>query len=61
MTPGLELRAAAERHARGEGGAFIGFVQVRLETDSTFCVPESNFCCVCRIKCLAEGFFVTMF
>ena len=36
MTPGLELRAAAERHARGEGGAFIGFVQVRLEIDSTF-------------------------
>ena len=29
VTPGLELRAAAERHARGEGGAFIGFVQVR--------------------------------
>ena len=63
VTPGLELRAAAERHARGEGGAFIGFVQVRFETDSIFlcCCPESNFCCVCRIKCLVKGFFVTMF
>ena len=91
MTPGLELRAAAERHARGEGGAFIGFVQVRFarlvqrtfddavvtrfdcptieflksslrnRVCSTFCVPESNFCCVCRIKCLVKGFVVTMF
>ena len=42
MTPGLELRAAAERHARGEGGAFIGFVQVRFETDSTFFVLLSR-------------------
>ena len=42
VTPGLELRAAAERHARGEGGAFIGFVQVRFETDSTFFVLLSR-------------------
>ena len=42
VTPGLELRAAAERHARGEGGAFIGFVQVRFETNSTFFVLLSR-------------------